>query len=429
MVRYKVNKSTPSNPTALAPTRERVEYIDGLRAVAALLVVVLHTIQMRGYDLHAAITLPADLVPSDSGLGQLIWLVYETLGVAGLWAVKVFIVISGYTLMMSAAKSVDGQPKGGLRGYFQRRIRRIWPPYYAALALSLAIIFFLPGMNVEFGGYHDQTIPVTPAGVLTHLTFTHTFDPSVSSQINTPLWTIAVEEQIYILFPFLLLPLWRRFHTLSMIAGAALVPLVVWLVLPYANFLETRAWFMVLFAMGAVGASINFSRRAQDQRWRERLPWLLIAAGSMVIWAVLKFVLPRLLGANTPAGYITDPVTDPFFGVAIAALLVRWTELWRRGVPKFSVLAVLDSRPLVFLGVFSYSLYLMHAPFLSVLTQAFRSLGINGDMFFVLMLVVGMPLVVIATYGFHLIFEKPFMPAAAKQSRRVHPSLASAGTD
>lgn len=382
---------------------------------------------MRGYDLHAVITLPADLVPSTSALGQVIRLIYETIGTAGLWAVKIFIVISGYTLMMSAAKSVDGQPKGGLRGYFQRRIRRIWPPYYAALAVSLAIIFFVPGMNEEFGSYHDQTIPVTPAGVLTHLTFTHTFDPSVSSQINTPLWTIAVEEQIYILFPFLLLPLWRRFHTLSMIVGAALVPLLVWLVVPYANFLEMRPWFMVLFAVGAVGASISFSSRAQDKRWRERVPWLLVAGAGMVVWAGLKFALPRLLGANAPAGYITDPVTDTFFAVAIAALLVRWTELWRRGIPKFSVLAVLDSRPLVFLGVFSYSLYLMHAPILSVLTQAFRSLSINGDLFFVLILAVGIPLVVIASYGFHLIFEKPFMPAAAKKLQPRRPAVAEAG--
>jgi peptidoglycan/LPS O-acetylase OafA/YrhL len=412
--------SLPPSTTSSAPVklRERVEYIDGIRAIAALAVVVLHAFQMRGYNLHGVVSLPPDLVPSGTALGQFLALIYDTIGTAGLWAVKVFIVISGYTLMLSAAKSADGHPKGGLRGYFKRRIRRIWPPYYAALALSLAIIFLVPGMNVEFGGYNDQQIPVTLEGLLTHLTFTHTIDPSLSSQINTPLWTIAVEEQIYVLFPFLLLPLWRRFSSVTMIVGAALVPLVVWLLVPYANFLEMRPWFMVLFAIGALGASISFSRKPQDQRWRERVPWLLVSGVGLVMWAGLKLALPRILGASAPAGYITDPVTDPFFALAIMALLVRWTEIWRRGIPRFSVLAVLDSRPLVFIGVFSYSLYLMHGPLLAVITQVLRSVGFNDDMFFVTILVVGTPLVLLASYVFHLIFEKPFMPVVGNQAAK-----------
>jgi peptidoglycan/LPS O-acetylase OafA/YrhL len=393
----------------------RIDYVDGIRALAALAVVFLHAFQMRGYDLEGAVPLAPNLIPSDTTLGTILALLYEIGGSLGLYAVKVFIVISGYTLMLGAAKAADGMPKGGLKGYFQRRIRRIWPPYYAALGLSLAIIFLLPGMNTEFGGYLDQHIPVTWDGVVAHLFFLQNLTPEWSFQINMPLWTIAVEEQIYIIFPFLLLPLWRRYPSFVLVAAAVIVPLAAALLLPYVNFLEIRPWFLILFGFGAWGASISFSMRAQDVRWRERIPWVAVAIGFGVVWAALKFALPRLLGENAPAGYITDPVTDPFLAGAVAAMLVHWTEVWKRGIPKLSIIAVFNSRLLVRIGIFSYSLYLMHAPFQTVLTNILRSLGLNNDFFFVVMLFPGIPIIVLMTYAFHILFERPFMPPAARQ--------------
>ncbi len=392
----------------------RIDYIDGIRALAALAVVFLHAFQMRGYGLESVVPLAPDLVPSDTTLGTLLALLYDVGGSLGLYAVKVFIVISGYTLMLGAAKSADGMPKGGLKGYFKRRIRRIWPPYYAALGLSLAIIFLLPGMNTEFGGYLDQHIPVTWDGVVAHLFFLQNLTPEWSFQINMPLWTIAVEEQIYIIFPFLLLPLWRRYPSFVLVAAAVVVPLAGALLLPYVNFLEIRPWFLILFGFGAWGASISFSKRPQDMRWLERVPWVPVAIGFLVVWAGLKVALPRLLGANAPAGYITDPVTDPFLAGAVASMLVHWTAVWKRGIPKYSIVALLNSRLLVKIGIFSYSLYLMHAPFQTVLTNILRSWGVNNDLFFILMLVPGIPIIVGMAYVFHIVFERPFMPPAAR---------------
>jgi peptidoglycan/LPS O-acetylase OafA/YrhL len=393
----------------------RIDYVDGIRALAALAVVFLHAFQMRGYDLHGVITLPPDLLPSDTALGSALEMLYAVGGDLGLYAVKVFIVISGFTLMLGAAKSADGMPKGGLKGYFKRRIRRIWPPYYAALALSLAIIFVVPGMQTEFGGYRDMFIPVTTDGIVSHLFFLQNLTPDWAMQINTPLWTIAVEEQIYLIFPFLLLPLWRRFPSVVLVLVGAIVPLVASLVLPYVNFIEVRPWFLVLFGFGAWAASISFSKRPQDMHWRDRLPWVPLAGVFIVLWAGVKYLLPRLMGANVPDGYLTDPVSDPFLAAAVGCMLVHWTKVWQRGIPKFSVLAMLNSRLLVKIGFFSYSIYLMHAPFLAVITEVLRGLGINNDLFFILILVPGVPLVVLLAYIFHIIFERPFMPQAAPQ--------------
>lgn len=424
-----VGKTIPVEEKAIAAGKPvekkggRIDYIDGIRALAALAVVFLHAFQMRGYDLEGVLTLPPDLVPSDTVLGSILALMYSVGGSLGMYAVKVFIVISGYTLMLGAAKSADGQPKGGLKGYFKRRIRRIWPPYYAALLLSLAIILFIPGMQTEFGGYLDQHIPVTAEGFVVHLFFLQNMMPEWSFQINLPLWTIAVEEQIYIIFPFLLLPLWRRLPSFILPIGAVIVPLLIMLLVPYRNFLEIRPWFMILFAIGAWGASISFSKRPQDVRWRN-LPWVAIAVVSFAIWAGLKVMLPRLLGDNAPPGYLTDPVSDPFLAAGVASMLVHWTEVWKRGIPKYSALAVLNSRLLVKIGVFSYSLYLMHAPFQTVMTNILRSLGVNNDLFFVLMLFPGIPLIVLLAYGFHIIFERPFMPESVRQAKETQTEAA-----
>ncbi len=424
-----MSKTVPVEEKAIAakPVEKkggRIDYVDGIRALAALAVVFLHAFQMRGFDLEGVLTLPPDLIPSDTTVGSLLALLYSVGGSLGLYAVKVFIVISGYTLMLGAAKSVDGHPKGGLKGYFKRRIRRIWPPYYAALLLSLAIVLLIPGMQTKFGGYLDQHIPVTVDGFLAHLFFLQNMTPEWSFQINLPLWTIAVEEQIYIIFPFLLLPLWRRFPSVVLVLGAIIVPLVVMPLVPYRNFLEIRPWFMILFALGAWGASISFSKRPQDVRWRERISWMPVALVFFALWAGIKVMLPRLLGGNVPEGFITDPISDPFLAGGVASMLVHWTEVWKRGIPKLSVIAVLNSRLLVKIGIFSYSLYLMHAPFQTVLTHVLRSLGINNDLFFVLMLFPGIPLIVGMTYVFHIIFERPFMPDSVRKGTETQTQAA-----
>lgn len=412
-------------PTQAAekPTQNsgRIHYIDGIRAFAALAVVVLHILQMRGLRLETAGVIPGfDYSGAlTSGIvSDVIRVLISLFLNFGTLAVKLFIVISGYTIMISVVKSKDGLPKGGIIGYMKRRIKRIWPPYYAALAISILVILVIPGMStMTFNRYHDIALPLTTEAVVSHALFIHTWFPQYAQTINTPMWSIAVEEQIYILFPLVLLPFWRRRQGLMMIVSSMVIGWGLMLFLPLEIYHSTRAWFLILFALGATGVSINLSDRPSDKMLREKVPWGPLGIGLLIAWFVAAKIVPKVLGLEDAASSMRiEAFTDVLFGGAWMAFLVHFTEVWKRGIPKRSLLAVFDSKPAVSLGLFSYSIYLMHVPIISVLTMVLMRLGIDGELLYILNFVIGFPLAIGLTYLFHLVFERPFMPQAVKKT-------------
>jgi peptidoglycan/LPS O-acetylase OafA/YrhL len=76
------------------------------------------------------------------------------------------------------------------------------------------------------------------------------------------------------------------------------------------------------------------------------------------------------------------------------------------------------------LGLFSYSLYLMHAPLLALMTLISDSIGLTGYAAYAFILVVGVPWAVLGAYVFHRLFERPFMPQHAfeKPAPRLIPN-------
>jgi len=419
-------------PTGAAPQAAnkngRIHYIDGIRAFGALAVVIVHILQMRGLRLETAGVIPGfDYSGAlGSGLGaDLIRMVFPIFLNLGSLALKLFIVVSGYTIMFPVVKSKDGLPKGGIKGYIQRRIKRIWPPYYAALAISILVILLIPGMNtLTFNRYHDIALPLSPEAVLTHALFIHTWFPQYAQTINTPMWSIAVEEQIYILFPLVLLPFWRHRNSVLMIVSAMVVAWVPMLVLPLEVYHSTRAWFLILFAFGAAGISLNYSNRPREMMLRKKMPWGWLAIGLLGAWFIAAKVAPKLLGFDDPASLMRlEAFTDVLFGGAAMSFLVHSTEVWKVGIPKWSIVGILNWKPAVRLGLFSYSLYLLHVPILSMLTVLLLNMGFDGELFYVVLFITGIPLAIGLTYLFHIVFERPFMPQAAQKSSSARPTL------
>ena len=392
--------------TSKAP-RVRLDYLDGLRGLAALYVVLNHTSFRMG-------TLAG--VGSHSLTAKIAGLLHFFLFAYGHYAVAVFIVLSGYCLMLPVARRDDAALSGGLLDFIKRRARRILPPYYAAFALSLLFIvvvgwLHLPAQETNWFGL---ALPVfTPGVLLSHLLLVHNWTP-YSFKIDPPMWSVAVEWQIYFLFPLLLLPLYRRFGSAVMIAGAFAVPLIGHFA-THGFFDRAHLWFLGLFGMGMAGAALNFSARAQGA-WAAHLPWAVVSLGAAALIVFVSAVqreqwryIPALhwfrletWGGDWPLEIVT--------GIAAMALIIHCTQQVQAGrADRLALYRVFNSKSAVRLGVFSYSLYLIHDPVLECVMLGVRPLP--PALSVPLMLGVGVPVAVGVAYLFHLAFEKRFMPA------------------
>jgi peptidoglycan/LPS O-acetylase OafA/YrhL len=174
----------------------RLEYLDGLRAVAALYVVLFHA--------GLGFTPPVGALPTLTRILQH--------GLSfGHDAVAVFIVLSGYCLMLPVARA-EGHLVRGLWDYVARRAWRILPPYYTTVFGSLLLIACVPVLETPTKTIWQDTFPAFGFGPIgSHVLLIHNLLPAFTNTINGPLWSVATEWQIYFFFPFFLLPIWRRF--------------------------------------------------------------------------------------------------------------------------------------------------------------------------------------------------------------------------
>jgi peptidoglycan/LPS O-acetylase OafA/YrhL len=353
-------------------TGPHLDYVDGLRAVAYLWVVAYHAIaiseRILGYPY------------SSSSVGRLfVWLFgFDH------YAVSVFIVISGFCLALPVAPA-GGELRGGARRFYQKRARRILPPYYAALALSV-VITVLRGQSVTAGS------------LISHLLLIHDIGASWIFDINGAFWSIAVEWQIYFLFP-LLLVLWIRIGpgratVITMASSLA----VLYLLLARHHYLKYACpQFVGFFAVGALAAGIAFGQDSYWMRLRNRVDWRRVVAA----FAAPTVVVCLWKGPWHHPGWLIDPLV-----ALLAASLLALGSI----EPLGSLRKLLRIRSLPWIGTFSYSIYLIHAPlFLGICCLALMPLQVGVAARVALFWLVGLPLSLAATYAFHLAFERPFM--------------------
>jgi peptidoglycan/LPS O-acetylase OafA/YrhL len=358
-----------------------LQHVDGLRAIAALVVYLNHAY---------AQTWNPDAGQFPRGALS----AFTSTLVAGHLSVAIFIAISGFCLGLPIVRS-GGALSGGVKGFLLRRARRILPPYYGAVALCLALIATVIGKPT--GTLWDVPIQVRLTSVIAHLLLVQDFFGT--SSINYVFWSIAVEWQIYLVFP-LLVACWRRLGP----GRTTLLMLVIGygLRLACAGTRVTRAnpHFIGLFTLGMLAAHVACSPQA-DVAKRDRVPWGAIAG----VCAALVSVVSYLWGwqVATERFYLLDLPT----GIAAACLLVLSTA-YRAGL----VARVLNWKPLVAVGVFSYSLYLVHAPILQLLWQfLLHPAGVSNNVMFAFLSTLGLAIVLTAAYLFHRVLERPFMRA------------------
>jgi len=323
---------------ATARPRLRLDFLDGLRGLAALYVALFHVV---GAQRLAQTALPLRLATG--------WMHY------GYYAVDVFIVLSGYCLMLPVARADGGRLRGGPVGFFRRRARRILPPYYAACAVSLLLI--LAARLAKTRVQADEPGVFAPGNLLAHLLLLHNLRSDWSSSVNIVLWSVATEWQIYFVFALLLLPVWRRLGSMGAVAVGFLVGFLPHFLLPGGhNFDWARPWYIGLFATGMAGAVLGFSADARQARWRARLPWGWLSLGFFAVSCLLEW--------RSTQEQQSLWLKDPLVGAATACLIVQCARALTdpSGAKPPFLLRVFERPWVVGLGAFSYSLYLMNVP-------------------------------------------------------------------
>ena len=289
--------------------------VDGMRAVAVLAVIAYHVLD------HVA--------------------------AGGFLGVDVFFVISGYLITQIIDREVAAGHYTVWR-FYERRVRRILPALVVLIAIVLAVgvAVFLPFDLLNL----SRSIFATFAFVSNIYFWRDSgyFGPAAITKPLLHTWSLGIEEQFYIVAPLLLWLILRAGRRRTMIAvlvgisllsyGAAAAWLLVQKPAPAFFLLPMRAWEL------GVGSALAIARaRPPARRWlREGLA----AFGALLV----------LAGCLLQKAYLIRPVPDATFVVAGTALLL-WT-----GQASTRVAQMLSVRPMVWVGLISYSLYLWHWP-------------------------------------------------------------------
>ncbi len=274
---------------------------------------------------------------------------------------------------------------------------------------SLLFIWLLPAIGVPIAlmPWHNLVAgSFLPGSIVSHVLLVHNLTPWIAT-IDPPMWSVPVEWQIYFLFALLMLPLYRK--TGDMVLLVVTFGIFLPLGLFVKPFTQSHSWFVGLFAMGMVGARINFSPDKRYEKLRSWRFWRLLAAGAFVL--ILVSIVSELKLHLLPD---TPSIPEILTGVATVSYIIATTQAVATGTRPGRCHWVLTRRPVEILGVFSYSLYLIHDPVLELVSYYYRVSGLTGTMRYFLFPTTSIPLALCVAYGFHLIFEKPFLPAGLR---------------
>ena len=284
----------------------------------------------------------------------------------GFIGVDVFFVISGYLITGLLVAEIRRTSSLDLPRFYARRARRLLPALLLVLLVTLAAGVFIQGpQELAFAGRAARATALYVSNVFFDHNAADYFAPDVESNPFLHTWSLGVEEQFYLVWPLLLLLGMRRGKSnrplIWLFAGVASLSLLfcIWSTAhrPTLAFYElpARAWE---FGLGGLLACAGVSRLRGTAA--VVLGWLGLAAHPVAAYLVRD-------GAGFPGWLATVP--------ALGTVAVLATGPAR---PPRGVGFLLDSRPMQYLGARSYSWYLWHWPFIVLAAAIAPAIPVAG---------------------------------------------------
>ena len=335
--------------------QQRVVGLDALRALAALAVFICHLGAYWG------------LTGLPSKVPQLLDV--------GAHGVDLFIVMSGFVLGLVAFRA---GPSLRMGNFVIRRAVRLAPPYYAALAIAsaLALSPIATWFVAERASWSD---------VAWHVAFLQTWSPERLGSINGSLWSVALEAQLYLAFPLMVIVA-RRWGVTPLVVVAVALSLAM----------------SALPLEGAVGSALT-----DEHNLPVRLVQFVAGVGAASLFVADRVPSPRVLWAITVIGGLVA------LGWSTADLepgrVVAWT------VPCVAVVLLVSTvhgpqlarTPLERWGLASYSFYVIHQPMLFFLGRVVRPHVDSDPMALLIGLVAALPITAAAAWLLYITVERP----------------------
>ena len=368
---------------------KRLRSIDALRGIAALGVVLYHTVGPHPIIKH--------------GFFNYLAVPFQYVSALGYVGVFLFFVISGFCIHLQWAKTraTGAAYEITFKAFWKRRLRRLYPPYLFALALYLAMTASTSGIDLTHFFVYD---------IVMHLLLLHNLDPHTCYSINGVFWTLAIEEQLYLAYFGLLFMRirwgWRRAILVCVIAR------VGWFFLSYFAYRlykigipvgEAAASHWLTWALGAISVEgavglITLPKWCRDIR---------VGIAALASAVALTYLLP-VVDQEGSLHVLGSLALHPVWGIGFFVLVnyvVKAEEGWRARLNT-----PLLVRMTAYVGIFSYSLYLTHQ---LVIMVSWRIVVDSWPPMINSLLIVA-PASVAFAWVFFMFCERPFMKPSVR---------------
>jgi peptidoglycan/LPS O-acetylase OafA/YrhL len=340
--------------------------LDGFRAMSILLVLVGHVAATHGA--------PA-------------WMDRAAIASLGNVGVRFFFVVSGFLITTLMLRDMARHGHIRMKLFYQRRSLRILPAafFYVAVIWALHMAGFIDlTYHLTTRTHADSALP----DLIHALTFTANYQHDYNWYYNH-LWSLSVEEQFYLIWPVTLFFLKPR-RAMQLAALMLLVaPVVRWLMFSYGSGPEirlSREFQAVADALATGCLAALLHNHLSEKAWFMKLvswPALPICAACIAAGYGVALVY-------RPAAYVVGQTLANIGIVILLQHIVRF--------PQQPLGRLFNTRPLVYIGVMSYSLYLWQEPFLNFRSEHWLSSFPQN-----------LVLAFLAAWASHRWIEKPFL--------------------